>query len=107
MLLVLGHALSTVALSCDSVDDDCRELTPTECARAERCVTIHAAPFDQACLGPSQAAGCMDAEAVCGEAETIARDRDGRQWWLPDTCIPSGWVEIDSRSAPPCDSAAP
>jgi hypothetical protein len=86
----------------------CATLDEAACEASASCRPIRGAPAEEVCIEDFSAwnsvyAGCMAADAGCGDAETCAQVPDsGRRMVFPSTCVPSGWVGCNTQ---PCDVA--
>jgi hypothetical protein len=84
-------------------DESCERLDLNQCAANSGCGVIHGQLVEEArqCIGDDAKLGCKGANVSCGEALTIATDREGRAWWFSNTCTPASFEQLPGLSGSP------
>jgi hypothetical protein len=71
----------------------CASLSVRDCLLDTSCRLLTGKPIDvrRSCALATQPAGCVRADATCGDTVTRARDDHQTSWILPSTCLPTDW----------------
>jgi|GEM_PF-2156973 len=88
----------------------CEKRSIEDCEDDARCDNLSASRFDPTlgCFEAPTEVGCTTAFRLCAQSITTAESPDGEFYRFSDTCLPTGWTEVnnDLQAIPP-GSAGP